>query len=111
MHRTARRKLLRWFYADVGRLVEVQGADTHLCFRSARIELRIRLGAPTATLDVSRRLTLAVPSLDAAREQLADARRAFAVLSGLGLTDRRIRTRDPAGNVVELKQEWPEATI
>lgn len=104
----------RWFYGQVGALEEGAGspqAGIVLTFRSARVELMIIPSDRPLILDVRRRLTLSVPSLEEAAELLDERRHEVARLSGLGWTDRRVRTRDPAGNVVEFKQAWPEAPL
>jgi len=94
------------FYRDVIALDLVVQAPDHLCFRSAQVSLMIVLrGTPTVE-PTRRRATLSVRSLSAAAERLEEARLVFTRVSGLSWTDRRLSLLDPAGNRVELKQEW-----
>jgi len=94
------------FYRDVIELDLVEQAPDHLCFRSAQISLMIVLrGTPTVE-PTRRRATLSVRSLSAAAERLEQEHLAFTRVSGLSWTDRRLSLLDPAGNRVELKQEW-----
>jgi len=105
---------LKWFYGELGTLDEVpwDGApETGLCFKSARIELRIRITNRPTIDEVKRRVTLLVPSLSVAKEQLSERAVGFIEVTGMVGTDRRVQTLDPAGNRVELKQEWPFAPI
>jgi hypothetical protein len=107
-------KELRWFYGDVGQLEEVKhlrGNGSELRFRSAGIELRVRIREQPRTDPVRRRLTLLVPSIRTAALQLRERLAKYRLLSGWNFTDRRLATWDPAGNRVELKQEWPYAPL
>ncbi len=100
---------LRWFYGEVGQLDEVtdDGDEwSRLRFKSERIELRVHMVASPTIEGVARRVTIAVPSLSEAAEQLAERRVAFDRISGMTSTSRRIQALDPAGNRVEFKQEW-----
>ena len=105
---------LRWFYGEVAGLEEVPGdsqAPPHLCFRSARLELRVWHVDKPRVDPIAIRVTLAVPSLAEAAEDLEERSIAYARLSGIMFTDRRLMTHDPAGNAVILKQEWPAFTF
>lgn len=101
---------LRWFYTAVGLLEEVENtipdANT-LTFKSARLELRIRLVPDPRTDPARRRLTLAVPTLEDAANLLEERNYQYAWEHALEWSGRRIRLHDPAGHGVELKQEWP----
>ncbi len=103
--------VIRWFYLDVCKLEEVANGHGQLVFRSARLELRVQLVEETKVDPVRRRFTVNVPSLNEAMELLSEREVSFVRLSGFTYTDRRIGTNDPAGNRVELKQEWPEAPL
>ena len=101
---------LAWFYTEVGRLDRVadeREEPSRLCFRSVRLELRIRIVGRPRVDPLACRLTLAVPSLAQAAELLEKRRVRYVRLSGLWFTDCRLGTLDPAGHRVELKQEWP----
>ena len=107
---------LLWFYGALAQLEslpsnpEARGTDT-LRFRSARIELRISFH-PNARLVRSRpRVTILVPSLRQAMENLEESSIRFELLSGTVRTDRRILLLDPAGNRIAFKQEWPFSPI
>lgn len=103
----------RWFYGEVGHLLEVSSVEDGrlLGFRSARLELRLMVRERPEVDPVRRRLTLLVPSLARAMEQLDEHGVAWWPISSLVGTDRRIAALDPAGHRVELKQEWPEAPL
>ena len=100
---------LRWFYTAVGALEEVDPPTPEgngLTFQSARIELRISL-VPTPRIDSARRrLALAIPNLEDTANLLEDRDYRFWWEHALEWSGRRIRLHDPAGHVVELKQEW-----
>lgn len=105
---------LRWFYGELGRLDEVAYSlpdGDGMSFKSARIELRIRLTENPEIVQTRCRVTLAVPSLDEVEAQLIDRQVEYEQMSGLMGSDRRIGTYDPAGNRVEFKQEWPIYTL
>ena len=105
---------LRWFYSEVGLLDEVERRYTDrqgLCFRSARIEIRIHLKENAEVEPALCRVTIAVPSLEDVEVQLLERQLIYQPLTGVVWTDRRIGTHDPAGNRVELKQEWPVAPL
>ncbi len=100
-----------WFYTEVGRLdwCEVDDVtDAQLCFKSARLQLRVRLVERPEVDPLVRRLNLRVPSLEEAAELLEDHKAAYHYLSGLSYTDRRLVVHDPAGHRLEIRQEWPE---
>ena len=101
---------LRWFYTAVGALEEApapvpDGAD--VAFRSARIELRIKLVRDPRVDPARRRLTLAIPTLEDAANLLEERSYRYTWEHALEWSGRRIRLHDPAGHLVELKQEWP----
>jgi hypothetical protein len=105
---------LRWFYGEVGGLELVPAAapdTTRLRFKSVRLELQIDLDDQTRVDPVGRRVTLFVQSLDDAAAKLDQRSVPYKRMSGLMFADRRIGTRDPAGNRVELKQGWPNAPL
>jgi hypothetical protein len=101
---------LRWFYVEIGQLEEIAWRPPEglgLAFKSARIELRIRLTQKPVIEDVKPRVTLLVPSLTEAKTKLEERRVEVAELTGIGWADQRLQTVDPGGNRVELKREWP----
>ena len=105
---------LRWFYGEVCGLAETAGVvgPTHLMhFRSAMIELHVRLVERPDVDPMIERVSLAVTSLAAAREMLEERKRAYEFVQGLGYTDRRVVVHDPGGNRVALKQYWPEMSF
>ena len=99
---------LRWFYGDLVGLERVSpGQDAgELGFRSAQVELRIAIKPEPRIEPNRRRALISVGSLRWVTEQLDGRGLAYIRLSGLNRTDRRISLLDPAGNRVELKQEW-----
>ncbi len=99
---------LRWFYGEVAVLDEVPWPiedSAGLCFRSERIELRLHCVDNPRIVAVATRVTIAVPSLSLAAEQLDERRVSYERLSGLSVTDRCLQALDPAGNRAELRQE------
>lgn len=105
---------LCWFYTEVGRLEEVPCAEPDprlLCFKSARIELRIHLVERPRIDPLARRVTITVESLSDIADCLAERKVPYERLSGLTFTDRRLETHDPAGNRIEFKQGWPQAPL
>lgn len=105
---------LRWFYGDVGGLEPAPGEPDsagRLCFNSGRLELSIDLVEQPRIEPVATRVTILVPSLDEAAAMLDEHSVRYQRISGITFTDRRLVTLDPAGNRVELKQEWPYAPI
>lgn len=101
---------LRWFYGEVAQLEPVDRdgpTHAHLTFRSEGIELRIHMQDTPRIQPIASRVTIAVPSLDAAADLLAERRVEFARLTGLLYNDRRLETSDPAGNRIVLKQHHP----
>ena len=106
--------VLRWFYGEVGGLESVPAEDTDTArvrFKSVRLELQIYLVERPRVDPVGRRVTLFVRSLDDAAAKLDRRSVPYEQLSGLMFADRRLSTRDPAGNRVELKQGWPNAPL
>ena len=106
---------LRLFYGEVVGLEEwpcaAGSSDGSLLFRSARLELRVRI-VPAPHIDsIHRRATLLVSCLNLAAQQLDERGIPYQRMSGLVRCDRRLGTNDPAGNRVELKQEWPIAPL
>jgi len=101
--------LLRWFYAEVACLDELSDDPDapQLCFKSGQIHLRIKLVDVPQVDSTGFRLVLAVPALFEAEEKLKDRRMPLEWSQGVDWVDRRIATLDPAGNRVELKQDWP----
>ncbi|MCH7591269.1 MAG: hypothetical protein IH989_00615 [Planctomycetes bacterium] len=98
---------LRWFYGEVAELEERPPEATMgpgICFRSERIELRIRFSPEPRIESVECRVIVGVPSIDEAAERLSERKTPFQRLSGLAWSDRRIQVLDPAGNRVELRQ-------
>lgn len=107
---------LRWFYGEVGGLDPVAVADeggdsSRMCFKSGRVELWIELTEQPQIESRGRRLTLKVPSLEDAATMLEERSVRYLRFTGVLFTDRRLATLDPAGNRVELKQEWPYAQL
>ena len=105
---------IRWFYGEVGELEEVVSvpqAPSRLCFKSARLELRVTFVDEPRINPIAPRLTLAVTSLAGASELLEERGIHYVRESGAMFTDRRLRTRDPSGHVVVLKHQWPEVTV
>ena len=105
---------LRWFYGEIGGLEPVPpdpDSVGRLCFKSGRLELSINLVAQPRIEPVATRVTILVPSLDEAAAMLDEHLLRYQRISGIMFTDRRLAVLDPAGNRVELKQEWPYAPI
>ena len=105
---------LHWFYREVLKLDLVdsdQADDARLCFKSARLELRIWLSKCPRIDPIPRRATVLVESLPGVLELLEERSVPYTRLSGVMFTDRRISVNDPAGNRVELKQGWPFAGL
>jgi hypothetical protein len=75
-----------------------------LCFKSGRIELRIRCASAPRIESIARRVTILVESLDSVVEQFEERSIPFTRLCGLLYTDRRLEVLDPAGNRIILKQ-------
>ena len=100
---------LRWFYSQVACLDEAPDTpnDRRLCFRSGPIHLRITLVEVPRVDSTGFPLVLAVPALLEAEEKLKVRRIPVEWSRGMNWVDRRIATRDAAGNWVELKQDWP----
>ncbi|MCP4247570.1 MAG: hypothetical protein GY778_11025 [bacterium] len=55
--------------------------------------------------------TLSVRSLPTTAERLSEDGINYLPVSGMTFTDRRLSLLDPAGNRVELKQEWRHGTF
>jgi hypothetical protein len=99
---------LRWFYGQVAKLEELAAGEGSfpLRFRSEAIELRIQLLQAPRIDPIAVRVTIAVPALAAACELLEERRIEYQRVTGITHTDRRMQVPDPAGNLVELKQDW-----
>lgn len=104
---------IRWFYGEVGLLDEVQAVSTteRLVFKSARIELRVRLREHPRVEAIDCRVAILVPSLSEATDLLDDRKVPYESHSGIRWTDRRISLLDPGGNRVEFHQYWPRITL
>ena len=101
---------LRWFYTKIAELEEVPQTGPEaprLCLKSARIELRINLVEHPRVDSIGCRATILVTSLKETLECLEERNVGCQQVSGVVYTDRRVAVLDPAGNRVELKQEWP----
>jgi len=91
-----------WFYGELAGLARRDaGSGATLRFRSAQIELRIKLVAAPMVEPVVRRVTIAVPSLTVAEEMLTDRGLRFEWVHGFAWTDRRLVVPDPTGYRVE----------
>jgi len=99
---------LCWFYGDLVGLTLVSAAvyAGPLLFRSAGVELRIEIKSAPRIEPTRRRALISVQSLTWVIERLEERRIAYTRVSGIDWTDRRVSLLDPAGNRVELKQEW-----
>ena len=98
---------LRWFYGELLDLEERSADESMgpgLCFRSERIELRIRVAQDPQVESVECRVIVGVSSMVDTIERLEERKVPFQLLSGLGRSDRRIQVLDPAGNRAELTQ-------
>ena len=98
------------FYTEVGGLECVADGDGDppgLCFRSAHLQLHIRLVDNPRVEPLARRMTLAVESLAETSKLLEERSISYLRLPGLWYTDSRLSVCDPAGHRVELKQQWP----
>ncbi|UCF34178.1 MAG: hypothetical protein JSV78_02515 [Phycisphaerales bacterium] len=105
---------LRWFYGELAGLEEVQedGVEaTVLRFRSAQVEIHIHLVEEPEIETVDERVTVAVPSFAAVKQELQERRVPFQLIRGVTWTDQRLSLLDPAGNRVALRREWPFGPI
>ncbi len=104
---------MRWFYGEVALLDEVHASSTvdRLVFKSARIELRIRLRDHPKVEAIDCRVAILVPSLPGTVDLLDDRKVPYDSLSGLRWTDRRLSLLDPGGNRVEFHQYWPRISL
>ncbi len=103
---------LRWFYGEVAGLeADLASSPGRLCFKSGRIELTINLVDRPKIERIARVATISVRSLAEVGEMLDEAGVPYDRSRGLSYTDRRIWVHDPAGNRVELKQEWPVVSL
>ncbi len=105
---------MRWFYAEVAQLDEVNCDDTgpqRICFKSEQIKLQVQMVENPRIDGVARRVTIAVLSLTAAAELLDERSLPYARVSGFLFTNRLLETHDPAGNRVLLKQFWRDAPL
>ena len=100
---------LVWLYRDVVGLALIEASSTErpcVRFKSGDIELRYGL-VPEPNLEpVACRLTVEVPSLTLAEASLIERGIQFERIRGLNHTDRRYSLLDPAGNRIEIKQQW-----
>jgi len=103
---------LRWFYVDVAGLEPIvadgQADGALLRFRSAQIEVQLRMVSNPQPEPTAFPVIIGIPSLEEAAELLGERSVAFETVSGISWPDRRLATSDPAGNRVELKREWPD---
>ncbi len=105
---------LTWFYTEVAgldRLDNVCVDAPQMCFKSARIELRFHIKEDPRIDPVACRLAILVRCLPETIDLLVERKIAYESLCGLTFMDRRITVLDPAGNRLELKQEWPEIAL
>lgn len=105
---------LRWFYGEIAELEERPADATMgpgICFRSERIELRIRFSPEPRIESVDCRVIVGVSSIDEAADRLSERKTPFQRLSGLAGSDRRIQVLDPAGNRVELRLAHPDIPL
>ncbi|MFQ5493872.1 MAG: VOC family protein [Phycisphaerae bacterium] len=97
---------VRWFYAELAGLKEVGPGErdtADLCFRSERLDLRVRFCRAPQVEAVARRLTILVPSVEEIAEQLLERRLPVEEGRGLAWTDRWIEACDPAGHRVRFR--------
>lgn len=105
---------LRWFYGELSGLSEVAKSSpqtNELRFKSEQFELRIGMVRNPRIESNACRLSVEIPSLFAAAEELDECRYSFIWCRGLYHTDRYLSLLDPAGNRVELRRRWPMASV
>lgn len=105
----AAKEALQWFYGELLELEErpyKSNGSEGLCFKSERIELRIRLTDSAHIDERSVRVTVAVDSMDDVAACLEERRVSHSIIQGFRQSDRRLQVLDPAGNRVELKQGY-----
>jgi hypothetical protein len=102
-----------WLYRDVIGLklvpppFDAREYDSRLRFRSGDIELRYQLRQSPETEPLACRLVVKAASLHSTQTALRARRIVFVRLRGMDGTDRRLSMLDPAGNRIEVKQDWP----
>jgi hypothetical protein len=104
------RQQVRRFYGGLVGLSEKRDeAETpqDLCFGSRLLRLRIRVVADALASPNRRRALIRVPSLDHVTQALASEGLTFELQHGLSFCGRWVHVLDPAGNLIELKEEWP----
>jgi hypothetical protein len=105
-----RRERIRRFYSRLIGLAErPREADVpeDLCFASELLRLRVRVTADALPSPNRRRALIRVPSLPMLMEALSEQGFTYQIQRGLSFFDRRLLVLDPAGNLVELKEELP----
>jgi len=105
-----------WFYTEIAGLECVEPAPESpigqkLQFRSGDTDLVVALRDPPQIEENAYRVVIGSPSLRRVRELLAKHRIPYVTMHGLTWTDRRLGVRDPAGNLIYIKQDWPLMTF
>ena len=104
-----RREALREFYGEVIGLQELdcESVDSGLRFGAPRLDLCIHFVESPEVDALTTRLVVGVPALNRKESELNERSIPFRRRRGLSWTDRRLVLLDPAGNRIELKQQWP----
>ncbi len=107
---------VQWFYTQVAGLECIEPTPEtpigdRLRFRSGNTDLVVTLCDPPKIEDNAYRIEIGAPSLRQVRELLAKNRIPYVVMRGLAWTDRRLGVRDPGGNLIYIKQDWPLMTF
>ena len=105
---------LRWFYEELVGLLEVpeDGAATGvLRFRSARVEVHLRLVEAPEVETMGERLAITVPSLGDVSAELRERKIPYQLIRGIDWTDQRLSLLDPAGNRIALRRQYPDAPL
>ena len=98
---------MRWFYGELAALEECPphpSPNGGLCFKSDRIQLRIRFEPAPFIDNVPVRVAITLSSLEEAAAVLEERKLPYERISGLAFSDRRLHVLDPAGNRVEFRQ-------